>query len=98
MRSSPKFLLHAALQDADDLGLVDELDHRVEGLQDEPFAERHLERDVLLPRAAHHAGRQEPHDRVRGRGRHAEDVEDAQEIADVLELFDGLLGEELGSI
>ena len=88
-------LLHRAAQDVDRRLVIERIDHRVERLEHEAFALRHLERDVLGPRAAHHAGREEAHRGMCGLGLAAEHRHDAQEVVDVLHLLERLPREEL---
>ena len=83
-----------ALEDLADPGMVDGVDDRIERHEHEPFAEGHLQAHVLLEARGHHSGREEAHDAVGRSGRFAEQIEDAQEVVDVLELLDGLAREE----
>ena len=76
----------------------DGLDDSVEGHQDEAFAERHLQAHMLLEARGHHPGAQEPDQAVGGRRRLAQELEDAEEVLHVLELLDGLAGEEARSL
>ena len=94
----PLLLLDGAGEDGADLLVIDGVDHAVQSHQHEPFAERHLQADVLLEAAGHHSRAEEPHHAVRRRGRLAEQLEDPEEVVDVLHLLERLAREKFGGL
>lgn len=93
-RDMALFLACSAFEDRDGFGLIERVDQRVERGEHEAFAGGHLERDVFRPVVAHHARREEAEHRMGRLRLDAEGLHDLQEVADVLQLFDGLFGEE----
>src|SRR6267143_5587885 len=87
-----------AQEDLADALVIESVDDAVQGHEDESLAHRHLEADVLFEGGGHHPRAEEPHQSMRRGGLLADEIEDAQEVVDVLELLHRLPREEARSV